>query len=293
MKKCFMGLFPIIGCIMLVVACTPRMKKYEYIEISMENGDREVSAPVIIEAESDSDAVLRAYESFLISKKVQYVLGINLKDTSLVPSKVIDFKLYGENSSQNLKDLAFEGKETKLKSLYKEIVSPEEEKYQKIEEQKAERIERGKEALKKLKRTYDDVSNITWYENKYYTHYTNTNRASLYMGVQNNNVWLRLRMSYEGENWIFFEKAYLSYDGNTHEVRFNEYRDKKTENEGGRVWEWLDIQVDEELANFLNNMVTGKSVKMRLSGKYTETRNLSRNEIKGFTDVLRAYNLMK
>ena len=288
-----MGLFPIIGCIMLVVACTPRMKKYEYIEISMENGDREVSAPVIIEAESDSDAVLRAYESFLISKKVQYVLGINLKDTSLVPSKVIDFKLYGENSSQNLKDLAFEGKETKLKSLYKEIVSPEEEKYQKIEEQKAERIERGKEALKKLKRTYDDVSNITWYENKYYTHYTNTNRASLYMGVQNNNVWLRLRMSYEGENWIFFEKAYLSYDGNTHEVRFNEYRDKKTENEGGRVWEWLDIQVDEELANFLNNMVTGKSVKMRLSGKYTETRNLSRNEIKGFTDVLRAYNLMK
>ena len=293
MKKCFKGFVLIVLYMVLIVACTPRMKKYEYIEICVENGEREVAEPVIIEAASDSEAVLRAYESFFISKKVQYVLGINLKDTSLVPSKIIDFKLYGKTSSQNLKDLDFEGKEKRLESLYKEIVTPEEEKYRKIKLQKAERIERGKEALKKLKKTYDDVSNITWYENKYYTHYTNTNRASLYMGVQDNNVWLRLRMSYEGENWIFFEKAYLSYDGNTHEIRFNEYRDKKTENEGGRVWEWLDVQVDEELANFLNNMVTGKSVKMRLSGKYTETRNLSKNEIKGFTDVLRAYNLMK
>lgn len=293
MKKCFNGLFPIIGCIMLIVACTPKMKKYEYIEISVENGERKENAPVIIEASSDSDAVIRAFESFFISKKVQYVLGIDLKDTSLVPSKVIDFKLYRENSSQNLKGLNFKDRETKLESLYKEIVEPKEEEYRKIEMQRAKRMERGKEALKKLKKSYDDVSNITWYQNKYFTHYNNTNRTSIYMGVQNNEVWLRLKMSYEGENWIFFDKAYLFYDGNTYEIPFNEYRDKKTENEGGQVWEWIDVQVNEELANFLNNMVSGKSVKMRLSGKYTKTRNLSQNEIKAITDVLTVYNLIQ
>ena len=293
MKKCFNGLFPIIGCMMLIVACTPKMKKYEYIEISVENGERKENAPVIIEASSDSDAVIHAFESFFISKKVQYVLGIDLKDTSLVPSKVIDFRLYRENSSQNLKGLNFKDRETKLESLYKEIVEPKEEEYRKIEMQRAKRMERGKEALKKLKKSYDDVSNITWYQNKYFTHYNNTNRTSIYMGVQNNEVWLRLKMSYEGENWIFFDKAYLSYDGNTYEVPFNEYRDKKTENEGGKVWEWIDVQVNEELANFLNNMVSGKSVKMRLSGKYTKTRNLSQNEIKAITDVLTAYNLIQ
>ena len=293
MKKCFKGFVPIVGCMMLIVSCTPKLKEYEYMDVLSVKGKIETSVPATIKAVSDSDAVIQAYESFFVSKGADYALGCQLKDTALIYTKTVDFKLYAKGSSRNLKDIEFPNKRMIIDSLYKEIVSPEEEKYRKIEMQKAERIERGKEALKKLKKSYDDVSNITWYENKYYTHYTNTNRASLYMGVQNNNVWLRLRMSYEGEDWIFFEKAYLSYDGNTHEIRFNEYRDKKTEHDAGRVWEWLDIQVDEELANYLNNMITGKSVKMRLSGKYTKTRNLSKNEIKGFTDVLRAYNLMK
>ena len=40
-------------------------------------------------------------------------------------------------------------------------------------------------------------------------------------------------------------------------------------------------------------MVNGKSVKMRLSGKYTKTRNLSSSEIKGIKDVILAYDVLK
>lgn len=85
-------------------------------------------------------------------------------------------------------------------------------------------------AVTKLEKKHDDVSGITWYENPYFTHYTNSNMASIYIGQSATKVWLLLRMSYYGDNWIFFEKAYLSYDGNTKEILFDRYKDKKTEN---------------------------------------------------------------
>ena len=40
-------------------------------------------------------------------------------------------------------------------------------------------------------------------------------------------------------------------------------------------------------------MVNGKSVKMRLSGKYTHTRNLTSTEIKAIKDVLLAYDVLQ
>ena len=98
-------------------------------------------------------------------------------------------------------------------------------------------------------------------------------------------------MSYTGENWIFFENAYLSYDGNTKQIYFNKYDDKETDHDS-RVWEWIDVYVDSDLLSFLKEMVNGKSIKMRLSGKYTETRNLSTAEIKGIKDVLLGYDVL-
>ena len=40
-------------------------------------------------------------------------------------------------------------------------------------------------------------------------------------------------------------------------------------------------------------MVNGKSVKMRLSGKYTNTRKLTNTEIKAIKDVLLAYDVLE
>ena len=150
------------------------------------------------------------------------------------------------------------------------------------------------QAVNKLKKEYDDVSGITWYYNPYFTHYTNTNNLSIYIGKTSNNVWLRLQMSYEGDDWIFFENAYLSYDENTKTIIFDKYKDKDTDNGyGGRVWEWIDVNVDESLYSYLKNMVNGKSLKMRFSGKYTKTRTISSTEKKALQDVLLAYDVLK
>ncbi len=178
-----------------------------------------------------------------------------------------------------------ESKELKeVESLCAKIV---ESRKKKIEEEHKKRMQ----AVTKLRKKFDDVSGTTWYYNPYFTHYTNTNLTSIYIGQREGRVWLRLVMSYYGDDWIFFDDAYLSYDGNTKYIYFDKYDDKKTENDSS-VWEWIDVSVDGDILSFLKQMVNGKSVKMRLSGKYTKTRNLTTKEINGIKDVLLGYDVL-
>lgn len=166
-----------------------------------------------------------------------------------------------------------------------------------IEKEQADNREREAkarlQAVNKLKKTHDDVANVTWYLNPYFTHYNDDNRTSIYIGKNSSSVWLRLKMSYGGEDWIFFKNAYLSYDGNTREFLFDEYNDKKSDNSGYGVWEWIDVMLSDSDIRFLEGFVNAKEPKMRLSGKYTKTRVLSQSEIKALKDVLLAYDVLK
>ena len=159
-------------------------------------------------------------------------------------------------------------------------------------EQERIRSERMK-AVDILSKKYDDVNGITWFNSKQINHRVWSNMASLYIGKDGSDVWLRLKMSYYGDDWIFFDTAYLSYEGNTYNIPFDKYREKETENDGGMVWEWIDVSVKYDLLVYLRKFVEGKNPKMRLSGKYTETRNLSAKEIKAMQEILLAYDVLK
>jgi hypothetical protein len=198
-----------------------------------------------------------------------------------------DSKLFGE--VQSIYDKII--KEETEKAEKERLLSEKQEKQRKLKTEK-EKQEKLK-ALKKLRKKYDDVSDITWYKQPYFTHYSNTNLTSIYMGVNDNSRWLRLMMSYQGDDWIFFERAYLSYDGNTKEIIFDKYDEKKTENSGGGVWEWIDLTVTKDIEIFLREYAKSKNAKMRLSGKYTKTRNLTYNERQGILDVLNGYDVLE
>lgn len=179
-----------------------------------------------------------------------------------------------------------------VKKIYLKIIDIEKKKEE--EKRRQAEIERNKKlhALNKLKKKYDDVSGITWYEQPYFTHYTNTNLTSIYIGDNGTSKWLNIRMTYKGDDWIFFEHAYLSYDGFTKEIQFNEYDDKDSDNDTA-VWEWIDLTVTTEIENFLHDFAKSNNAKMRLSGKYTRTRNLTWNERQGILDVLNGFDALK
>ena len=157
----------------------------------------------------------------------------------------------------------------------------------------AAELSKRRQAVTKLKKKYDDITSISWYYNPYFTHYNNSNHASIYMGQKGSEKpWLRLEMSYCGSDWIFFDSAYLSYDGNTLQIPFNEYRDKESDNSGSNVWEWIDVPVSDDILGFLKRMVDGKVVKMRLTGKYSYTKTLSSTEVNAIKDVLLGYDVL-
>ena len=178
-----------------------------------------------------------------------------------------------------------------VKNIYQKAVEIEKKKEEEVRIQAEKEQKERLRALNKLKKEYDDVARITWYKQPYFTHYTNTNLISIYIGDDGSSKWLRLLMSYKGDTWIFFEQAFLSYDENTIEIFFDKYSEKKTENEA-EVWEWIDVKVTRDVEEFLRAFAKSKNAKMRLSGKYTKTRNLSANERQGIIDVLNGFDTL-
>lgn len=207
--------------------------------------------------------------------------------------------LYADFQNRHPESIEFQ----EARSIHEQVLEIEEnrrieaERIAEEERKEAERLaekERAEmlKALNKLKKSHDDVSGITWYKQPYFTHYTNTNLTSIYLGENGSHRWLRLMMSYQGDDWIFFERAYLSYDGNTKEVLFDKYDNKETDNSGGGVWEWITVSVTNDMEMFLREFAKSKNAKMRLSGKYTKTRNLTYNERQGILDVLNGYDAL-
>lgn len=203
-------------------------------------------------------------------------------------------KLFTENNDSKLKEILAklyqyhpEASEVKIVEDYLATIANNRAKEQ--EQIKAERMK----AVDVLTKKYDDINGTTWYYSKVTNHRVWSNMASLYIGKDDSRVWLRLKMSYYGDDWIFFENAYLSYEGNTQVISFDRYRDKESENSGGMVWEWIDVNVDSDLLSYLHKFVKGETPKMRLSGKYTKTRILSSKEIKSMQEILVAYDVLK
>lgn len=268
MKRIFLLLIAIIA----ISSCSPN--KEEYKRTLNENETLRKENEILKDSLSEVVSELNQYRyspEKLCSNMDELYKNGNLSELQSIRDKLM--KYHPESKEVN-----------EVKALCDKIV---ENQKRKIEAEKKQRMQ----AVNKLRKEYDDVSGITWYYNPYFVHYNNSNHASIYIGQKDGNVWLRLVMSYTGEDWIFFEKAYLSYDGKTKQIYFDKYEDKETDNDT-RVWEWIDVSVDSSLLSFLKEMVNGKEVKMRLSGKYTKTRNLSSSEIKGFKDVLLGYDVL-
>lgn len=267
----FLSLFVLI----VFVSCNSGLKK-ENESLKSQVAKLESENKIL----NDELTVFKMDPSVLISRAEKFYTDKNM---DALKGALINFELYHPTSEfkKKVSEMIYNLEDEKKKEAAEREKIKEQEKQKRLA------------AVSKLKRHYDDVSGTTWYKNPYFTHYTNTNLTSLYIGQKGSTVWLRLMMSYRGEDWIFFDNAYLSYGGNTKEIVYDKYNDKETEVGNGGVWEWIDISLEDADIDFLRNMAESTDCKMRLSGKYSKTRNLSTNERKGITDVLLAYDVLK
>lgn len=274
----------LIVSVVLVSSCVPSSK---YNSLAVENADLKIQ---IDSLKANLEQTLSELEHYKYAPDALYAEAktyIDDKDRDNLARVCDELKKYHPQSQEYSKV------KTALEKLDKSIAdkkkAEEAAETARIAAEKAKRMK----AVTKLKKQFDDVSGITWYKNPYFTHYNDENRTSIYIGKrETGKPWLRLKMSYYGDDWIFFEEAYLSYDGNTKQISFDRYRDRESNNSGGKVWEWMDVSVDESTLSFLKKMVEGKTVKMRLSGKYTHTKTLNKTEVNAIRDVLLAYDVL-
>lgn len=162
----------------------------------------------------------------------------------------------------------------------------------------AERIQKEKQRLanatSKMRKSYDDMNGITWYYDKTSPKYTNYNGFYAYIGKEKTgNPWLRLRIQYAADDWLFIEKYIIKVDDVTYTIVEEKYGEIETDNGSGGIWEWLDRGVDSDEYQIIKAVANGKNVKIRFVGKqYHKDKSITSAEKLALRNVLDAYEAL-
>lgn len=149
--------------------------------------------------------------------------------------------------------------------------------------------------LKPLKVSKDEFEETAFYYGNSKP-YSNTNNLYAYMPYSKGKLpGLRLKLQYAGDDWLFFNKAELKVDERKMEIKGLGSVDR--DNSGGKVWEWVDLDISSSNFQSINNLTvmrmvaSSKKTTLRLSGdKYRKDRTISPKEKRSIKMVLDAYD---
>ena len=159
---------------------------------------------------------------------------------------------------------------------------------------KKEEEKRLANATKNMRKKYDDMKEITWYRDKTSPQYNNYNGFFGYFGKSNSgSPFLRLRIQYAADDWLFIEKYVIKVDGVTYEIEEEKYGEIETDNGYGGIWEWLDRAVSKKEFEIMKAVANGKSVKIRFIGKqYYKDKTINSTQKRALRNVLDAFEAM-
>lgn len=173
-----------------------------------------------------------------------------------------------------------------------------EERLEVLEEEERKRIEAEKErerqaVLSRLRKEEDKVEGITWYESNSQPYYENYGCYALpYIGEKGSSVWLRFRMNYTGDNWVFFEKVIFVVDGEK-TTKYYDYYDVNRDNGYGDVWENVDISPSSSDIELLKKIANSTETTIRFQGDdYHYDFTVPSSQKQGIKDVLAAYDIL-
>lgn len=136
----------------------------------------------------------------------------------------------------------------------------------------------------------DEFSSYSYIETNKFKHYVNKNLISIYLSQDEYECTPFLKLSYTGYDWLFFEDVVLKSGDDILDVPFNPYKDKETDR-GSVVWEWLNMRASTDVIDFLENASNKGDLRIRLSGKYSKDRTVSKKEISALKDMIQLYRL--
>lgn len=141
--------------------------------------------------------------------------------------------------------------------------------------------------LKNIKLKYDDFEELWWVKPKSFSDMP----VYSYFGKQGSNKWMRIVASYEGYDWIFFDRISILSNSQRYDKSFNHY-DVERDNGSGKVWEWVDISTTEK-EMFILDTLRSHQGKIRFSGKYDSTKEISKAHSLELNSIFTVYKAIK
>lgn len=185
-----------------------------------------------------------------------------------------------------------EAEKAKEIKLAIEKIKEQESKVQQAELKKKmdEEKKRLEQATSKMRKKVDEVQGITWYYDKTTSSYNNVNSFHTYIGERaSGSPWLRLRIQYAGDNWLFIDNYKFLIDGRNYEITPVEVeRDNNAD-----VWEWYDTDADKSNIDIIKAIIESDKAVVRYEGKqYYKDRTITSAEKKALQNVLDAFKAL-
>lgn len=174
----------------------------------------------------------------------------------------------------------------KVDSLHQDIVE------RQASEERAITLEKRnrKAAIQNLRKSLED--GVITYRNSTFTHFDDRNLVSFFITENKAGTYrMKIKMSYTGNDWIYFKNAFLSFGSESIEIPFDRFKEKKS-GQAGSYWESFETSISERSLTFLRGFAKARDAKMKLVGKHTESRSLSPNERNAILDILKGYDAL-
>ena len=163
-------------------------------------------------------------------------------------------------------------------------------------------MELGAQAVSTFWTKYDQVQGITWYYPSSAPEYVNTRSAVYpYIGkYDSGKLYMRMKFSYTGDRWVFFDNVIVSIDGSNHTLP-KDAGDYRSDNGGGDVYEALDISVEggnidnygEAVRLMMPLIAFSDQTIVRFQGDRQYDLTVSQADKDGIMDILYGYAYME
>lgn len=184
--------------------------------------------------------------------------------------------------------------ETLLQELRLTVAKEEEEKRKAEEEALLAEKKRREAAVANLRKNYDEVREMAFYHDNSTTEYVDDNAVYLYIGKSDNpdRSWLKFRLQYAGQNWVFVESYIIKTDNNSYTLTAS-YNEVVRDNDYGVVWEYYDSDVNDDTIKMIRDIINSNKTIIRHQGSdkhYDHT--VSEQEKKALQNILDAFDII-
>ncbi len=266
-------------------------------QVTLESGEAIAAAEAAISALTKEDKEDFQLEDEFEAAKAEYEQLVAESEAAEVEKLIADI---GEVSIDNTEKVdAAQSKYDSLSDKAKELVKNYDVLVSIQEQLSVEKKAKAEKLLSSMHVDEDRVRQMKFYYPTGWRHYSDYWAADIksfvlpYIGMSGDDVWLRMVCNYTNDDWVFFEKITFAVDGKNYHKVF-QYSDVVRDNDGGDVWEYVDIEVGDTELEILKAIANSTETIVRFEGDdYYDDTVISAEDKQGILEAITVYELLR